>query len=1000
MKRTCIVWALGLVICAGAWGAEEGLVASWNFDEGEGNILHDRSGNGNDGVITGGATWVKGQRGSALSFDGKSGMVEIKKSASLNLAGDMTLLAWVKTVSDYARDRIIFGDGAGAAVHRNLCVEVDRGSLYIEHSNDVGAGQTCTVTPDIRFDGTWTHLAIIYEFPQYYIYINGVLVNRGPITIPLAPTQGGNRYIGGWYAGKFKGEIDEMKLYNRALPEREVLSHFQGRPVAPKPAARVTPRFKFLRKRMSVHLLCWNIAQTDAVAEVTIHRQGQKRPVRTGSVALEFTRPDSERGVAQILFDTEGFTAGPYEIRAAVRDRQGKTLVTASADLAYPERPSWLGSKKGISDEVLPPYTPVIVKHWNGARGEQRTGGLSVGTWGRDYAFDGRFIAGITSKNAAILAAPARIVARVDGKEPSWRPLRVEPGGRSPAEVVINQGCVGGGVSLLLQTTVEYDGFAKVSLQLKAQEPVTLQKLELEVPYNTANARYLHTWRWERTQSGARSGAIKGDYASAFRPIVWIGDDERGLSWFWESDEGWCPSSPDKAIEVVRADEYTTLRFNIVGKPVKLTPGNDLHYTFAFQATPLKPIEKDGWDFRFISSPWYGDDYGLLTRKVEGKPALQYLRDKGCRVLIVFNWTNIITYPWPIGREKEFKELVTACHRYDIKVIPYIGYQICDDAPEYAFLGDDVIRVPREANPDSYPGKKARMVNAVCMKSVWQDCLVDHVARMIDEYDIDGVYLDSTNMPFHCKNELHGCGYRRADGTLGWTYPVFAIRQTFKRLYTVVKQKKPDGIVDAHVYDCMNSAALAFATSYWNGEQLRRDPTLSKELPLDRFRAEMMGVNWGVPADFLWYRLCDFKKAHAVALLHDTPVRAGGAGDLDLTSSVWKLADDFDRKGARFLPYWNNSEYVQIEPPDCYVSLYQHPKNGVLAVVSNLGREPAWANVQLDPARLGLEGMLIAHDALTNAQVDTIDGLIRLLLPSLSWKVIWVRSGTAIRQRG
>jgi len=39
-------------------GDEEGLVGYWNFNEGEGNILHDLSGNGNDGTIYG-ATWVE-----------------------------------------------------------------------------------------------------------------------------------------------------------------------------------------------------------------------------------------------------------------------------------------------------------------------------------------------------------------------------------------------------------------------------------------------------------------------------------------------------------------------------------------------------------------------------------------------------------------------------------------------------------------------------------------------------------------------------------------------------------------------------------------------------------------------------------------------------------------------------------------------------------------------------------------------------------------------------
>jgi hypothetical protein len=39
------------------------------------------------------------------------------------------------------------------------------------------------------------------------------------------------------------------------------------------------------------------------------------------------------------------------------------------------------------------------------------------------------------------------------------------------------------------------------------------------------------------------------------------------------------------------------------------------------------------------------------------------------------------------------------------------------------------------------------------------------MSRMTDEFDIDGVYLDSTNMPFPCMNALHWCQARRADGT-------------------------------------------------------------------------------------------------------------------------------------------------------------------------------------------------------------------------------------------
>jgi hypothetical protein len=54
---------------------EDGLVAHWTFDEGAGDILHDRSGNGNDGKIHD-AQWVKMPDGGGLQFSDKNSYVD------------------------------------------------------------------------------------------------------------------------------------------------------------------------------------------------------------------------------------------------------------------------------------------------------------------------------------------------------------------------------------------------------------------------------------------------------------------------------------------------------------------------------------------------------------------------------------------------------------------------------------------------------------------------------------------------------------------------------------------------------------------------------------------------------------------------------------------------------------------------------------------------------------------------------------------------------------
>src|SRR2546427_8380874 len=70
-------------------------VANWMFDEGSGTTTYDRSGNGNNGTLVNGPTWVPGVIGNALSFNG-SNYVQIPDSQSLNITGNQfSISAWV-----------------------------------------------------------------------------------------------------------------------------------------------------------------------------------------------------------------------------------------------------------------------------------------------------------------------------------------------------------------------------------------------------------------------------------------------------------------------------------------------------------------------------------------------------------------------------------------------------------------------------------------------------------------------------------------------------------------------------------------------------------------------------------------------------------------------------------------------------------------------------------------------------------------------------------------
>jgi hypothetical protein len=74
-----------------------------------------------------------------------------------------------------------------------------------------------------------------------------------------------------------------------------------------------------------------------------------------------------------------------------------------------------------------------------------------------------------------------------------------------------------------------------------------------------------------------------------------------------------------------------------------------------------------------------------------------------------------------------------------------------------------------------------------------------------------------------------------------------------------------------------------------------------------------------------------------------------------------------------------------------YVSLYRHPKNGVLLVVDNLGRQEVEATVRLNVKTLKLPAGATARDGLTDEAIDMEAGTLTLRLPSLGWKTVWVK---------
>ena len=73
-----------------------GLVGHWQANEGSGPTLIDSAPLPNDGALQGNPTWVPGQLGQAVRFDGTGDYAVVPDNASLDISGNITIAAWVR----------------------------------------------------------------------------------------------------------------------------------------------------------------------------------------------------------------------------------------------------------------------------------------------------------------------------------------------------------------------------------------------------------------------------------------------------------------------------------------------------------------------------------------------------------------------------------------------------------------------------------------------------------------------------------------------------------------------------------------------------------------------------------------------------------------------------------------------------------------------------------------------------------------------------------------
>jgi hypothetical protein len=204
------------------------LVGWWKFDDVSGKIAADSSRHGRKGTLKGGLSFdtdsVSGRIGKALKFDGEDEYVQISGYKGVTGTRPRTVAAWLKTTADEGEIVSWGTDDYGKMwmfrfIRGRVGVTPNGGYLYIN---------------DAVHDNQWHHLVAVVqdaELPNLHddvrLYKDGEQAAIHDIgLLDLWPVDTGNE-LDVRIGSEFKGLIDDVRIYDRALSDDEVRALFK-----------------------------------------------------------------------------------------------------------------------------------------------------------------------------------------------------------------------------------------------------------------------------------------------------------------------------------------------------------------------------------------------------------------------------------------------------------------------------------------------------------------------------------------------------------------------------------------------------------------------------------------------------------------------------------------------------------------------------------------------------------------------------------------------------
>ena len=615
----------------------------------------------------------------------------------------------------------------------------------------------------------------------------------------------------------------------------------------------------------------------------------------------------------------------------------------------------WLNSQIGFDDEVIAPYTPLVMKDKTISCLGREIKLSDLGLPEHITSYFKETMTGIGTNGRSVLAAPMELAA--DGG--AWENLNFEITKHKQGAIAWKALNQNSRFLMDLEGEMESDGNIAYKVTLVAREDASVEDVALRTHLASGVGRYMMglgekggycpndlRWKWDVEKN--QDAVWVGDVNAGIQIRLYDNKYERPLNTNFYHQKplhmpvSWC-NAGNGGIDIHNAADGT--RINAYSGKRSVKKGDRLYYYFNLALTPFRPIDTDRqWRER------YHHNYEFLDG----------IQKRGANVINIHHANAINPFiNYPFLRTKEMKAYIDGAHARDMKVKIYntvrelsnscvemfalrsLGNEIFSEGPGGGFSWLQEHLDQNYIGAWFVPGlKDAAIVNSGISR--WHNYYLEGLDWLMKNVGIDGLYID--DLAFD--------------------------RMTMKRIRKVMNRTNPGAMIDLHSANqynpkdgFANSANLylehfPYLDRLWFGEYFNYD------FPPEFWLVEVSGIPYGLMGEMLEGGGNPWR-----GMLYGMTGRSPRVDN----GPLWKLWDSFGMQNSEMIGYWVKDNPVKTGSEKTLATVYSHMGDKALISLATWEDTDAKVKLSIDWAKLGLDPSKVTlhAPAIENFQQET-----------------------------